>query len=245
MIFSPTLLSYTVDEARKHLEIQGRESDTPIWFELQASYKGGEQDAQRLCSDISPIPAWGWPVLDNEASVTTLKSALKKLSTKGELTELTLAALQAGYTPQTVMDFFNCEINPSEPTQPPLIFRWKITNMAEVIETIKQNEQHGDPQKRSVIITSVDEQLSLDDRLNKHQQYAMDGTGTILWSGTMVYDYPSPTPTDIETAAIQEIFYTGRQKMVLVLSGDTVDSGQSRALIKNVHRIATLLFGKK
>ena len=245
MIFSPTLLSYTVDEARKHLEIQGRESDTPIWFELQASYKGGEQDAQRLCADISPIPAWGWPVLDDEASVTTLKSALKELSTKGELTELALVALQDGYAPHTVMDFFNCEIAPSEPTQPPLIFCWKITNMAEIIEAVKQEEQHGDPQKRSVIITSVDEQLYPDDRLNKHHQYAMDGTGTILWSGTMVYDYPSPTPTDIETAAIQEIFYTGRQKIVLVLSGDTVDSGQSRALIKNVYRIATLLLGKK
>ena len=129
MIFSPTVLSTTVDEARKHLEIQGRESDTPIRFELQVSYTTGEQDAQRLCADVSPIPTWGWPVLDNEASVTALKSALKELSTKGELTELALVALQDGYAPHTVMDFFNCEIAPSEPTQPPLIFCWKITNM--------------------------------------------------------------------------------------------------------------------
>jgi len=232
-------------KAKMFVSENSRIADTPIRFEVHVVYNDNEKPiVKQLTADVTPLPAWRWPVLDFEASVAALKAAIDESLEKGIPVSMELYAVK-GTDPahfiQSFVDYGNESFYDPNPLKRRPSYSWQVHQLKDLAKRIADYEiSKAGEGRRAVIATSVDTAVRLDDDLNEHLQYAMDGSGSILWSGTAINHYPNPTPEDIDEAVKQEVFDTGRDEEIFIVGGVVVDIGDGKGLIKGAHRIATV-----
>lgn len=244
-----------VDMARGFQNRFARQKDIPIQFIVRAGYENGMiEDHPVENKSADHLPPWYWPVLDQTKSVAALKNAIEALS-NSEPETLTLIAVSAGM-PNLVVGSLLDSAPPSHSEYPKknLVFiNHDSYVIDDIITKITMAERQHTGTARAVIVCAIppepdidlripiEYQVDLDDQsLGAHQRYAMDGTETVLWLGTVIPNYPSPSRNDVAAAIKSEQQRTDAVSEIHILSGDVFDSGNGLAYIRSAHRIFTI-----
>lgn len=244
-----------IDSARKFQNLHARLKDTPVQFIVRAVYDEGQyKDIPVENERIDHLPPWYWPVLDQDKSTAALNVAVKKLSNPKPET-LTLIAAPSDMPKLVIGDLSDTvPLPPPENRKMDIIFLNHDSPIVDdIVAKITISESNHTESARVVIVCApssepdidlripIEHQIDIDDEsLEPHQQYAMDGTGSILWLGTVIPGYPSPSRDDVIAAIKSEQLRTGAVSDIHILSGDVFDSGNGLAYIKSAHRIFTI-----
>lgn len=244
-----------IDLARKFQNRHARLKDTPVQFILRAVYEEGLfEDIPVENERADHLPPWYWPVLDQDESASALNAAIKKLSNPKPET-LTLIATSSDMPKLVIGDLSDAVAPPSHENQKTYLFFLNHDSpiVDDIVAKITISETNHTASTRAVIVCAplfepdidlripIEYQIDIDDEsLDPHQQYAMDGTGSILWLGTVIPGYPSPSRNDVAAAMKSEQLRTGAVSDIYILSGDVFDSGNGLAYIKSAHIIFTV-----